>query len=88
MKLNVLTTLAFPVLLLIGGLVQSVTAAEKLGANGNAARELDFDLDDIHTRGLDPANDDVAIRELLDDLEDRLVARSPVRYYYTRPRVG
>ncbi|RXW19501.1 hypothetical protein EST38_g6364 [Candolleomyces aberdarensis] len=91
MRLNVLTTLAFPILFLISGLVQSVAAAEKPGANNNAARELEFDLDDMHARGLDPAHDvlsEVAIREILDDLEERLVARAPLRYGYYRPRVS
>ncbi|KAJ2916700.1 hypothetical protein MD484_g3677, partial [Candolleomyces efflorescens] len=74
MKLSTFNALGFSILFVVTGLLQSTTAYNQ----ENELRELDFELEDINARFLDPVDQfisEIAIRGLLDDFVDELVAR-------------
>ena len=51
----------------------------------NDLRELDFDYDAIDARSLDPVDQFLAIRELVDDFEDLLVRQVQRKGTYVCP---
>ncbi|KAJ2916701.1 hypothetical protein MD484_g3678, partial [Candolleomyces efflorescens] len=76
MKFSTFKALSFPILIVVGGLLQSTVAHDRRRVN--EIRELDYDLEDIEARFIDPVDQfisELAIRGLLDDFADELVAR-------------
>ncbi|KAJ2916692.1 hypothetical protein MD484_g3690, partial [Candolleomyces efflorescens] len=76
MKLNTLKALSFPILIVVCGLLQSAVAHDRRRVN--EIRELDYEFEDIDARFLDPLDQfltELAVRGLLDEYAEELVAR-------------
>ncbi|KAJ2914848.1 hypothetical protein MD484_g5567, partial [Candolleomyces efflorescens] len=82
MKLNA-KALGLSLFIVVGGLLQFTAAQGQ--SEKNDLRELDFDYDAIDARSLDPVDQFLAIRELVDDFEDLLVRQTQRKPTYVCP---